>query len=814
MASRMKLTALRARDWTVLLIGWLPVAWVLLSELVAELSREQSGRLLGLLPEDSPAAAAYWAVLAALVTLSFAWAALQRSPDGGPFRVIRTGPAAYLGLLAAFALLAIYLPTWPGGYLHRTLRVGMALAVALALVWLFFRREDTPVEALVLTGVWAVLLGVARDTFPALPLEWAAVVGEASVTARATALAGQVIQIALLLMPLALAVPPVRRAGWRVVEWLVARPAWQPGSVIAAVALAQGAYSLSSTVRLLTPFAALRMAVMVGVAAGGVLALKAMRLGPPPPAADGLSAPGRWWYPAGLAVLVGIYTLLAIRLGFNYLDFINPDGLAYLKIARDYAAGKSVVRGYWAPLMSWLMAPLLRFGALPQAAHKVVAALGGLLWVLATVAFARRLKLSQAGRLALAVLMVTITAQLIYIPSTPDVLAAGVLALYFVLITNPGYLERPIRFGVAVGLLGTVAYLAKYYNLPFVLAHIVLTGGLLTLHGHPPGRVVKATGVSLLVLAVTAAPWVVALSLRYGEPTFSTSGPINHARHPPGRMVQPCWDNILCDQPPDVLFPWEDPVVEYYYNYDWRPFESWPYFDFQLMTINYQIGVWARKNLLAFGFFIPVTLAAVVLTALVAWTDLRRRFLFGWMALTIGLHLAGYLPLRAIELRYFLPEFTFLFASFYVFVEAVLRRLRPAAASLFLAVTLFLGPILGFTDFVNLTSLLTHPNDPCLRLDAPAFREHLVAPMAGENPQVNAIAYFTGVRTYGGLHDISHDPAASDASLREMGVATFVAPSEHELVRALIHEYGYEVVARLPLCGVEQTVLRVPLTDK
>ena len=63
---------------------------------------------------------------------------------------------------------------------------------------------------------------------------------------------------------------------------------------------------------------------------------------------------------------------------------LNPDGVAYMRIASYYAPGKMdlAVSGYWGPLLSWLLVPWLKAGVTAVAAARIVMALSAVyfLW--------------------------------------------------------------------------------------------------------------------------------------------------------------------------------------------------------------------------------------------------------------------------------------------------------------------------------------------------------------------------------------------------------------------------------------------------
>src|SRR5512141_3166048 len=80
------------------------------------------------------------------------------------------------------------------------------------------------------------------------------------------------------------------------------------------------------------------------------------------PRATLVAFPGR----AVAAAFACQVTLLCLA-GWQNDHMLNPDGIAYLRIASYYAHGQTdlMISGYWGPLISWLMAPLLALGVPP-----------------------------------------------------------------------------------------------------------------------------------------------------------------------------------------------------------------------------------------------------------------------------------------------------------------------------------------------------------------------------------------------------------------------------------------------------------------
>src|ERR1041385_9192010 len=75
---------------------------------------------------------------------------------------------------------------------------------------------------------------------------------------------------------------------------------------------------------------------------------------------------------------VFVFQILALAAaGWINRQALNPDGVAYMRIASYYAAGRTdlAISGYWGPLLSWLLVPWLKAGVSPVIAARIVMAL-------------------------------------------------------------------------------------------------------------------------------------------------------------------------------------------------------------------------------------------------------------------------------------------------------------------------------------------------------------------------------------------------------------------------------------------------------
>src|SRR5713226_3943071 len=88
----------------------------------------------------------------------------------------------------------------------------------------------------------------------------------------------------------------------------------------------------------------------------------------------------------------GIFLLLMLPLvAWRNLEMLNPDAVAYLRIASYYANTQTdlAISGYWGPLLSWLLAPLLKLGIEPLIAARTVMAVSAVIFWLGCMAVFR-----------------------------------------------------------------------------------------------------------------------------------------------------------------------------------------------------------------------------------------------------------------------------------------------------------------------------------------------------------------------------------------------------------------------------------------
>ncbi|UZN01915.1 ArnT family glycosyltransferase [Cellulomonas sp. S1-8] len=242
---------------------------------------------------------------------------------------------------------------------------------------------------------------------------------------------------------------------------------------------------------------------------------------------------GRLW-PTLVVGAVGV-VLLVLVVARSAYDLNNIDGISYISIARQYAAGHlhDAVNAYWSPLVSWLAAPLVRAGVGDITAVVAVNAAASVLGTAVGVAFVWRV---TRGHTVATALFATV-AVVFYAGSahalTPDVLVvAWTTCFVYALLRVDEALAagRPVVLDATLlGAVCAAGYVTKLFLVPVVVVGLALWLALRLAGGDGAARrrLLAASGVALLVGLALSAPWVAALTWKYGELTIGSSFDVN-----------------------------------------------------------------------------------------------------------------------------------------------------------------------------------------------------------------------------------------------------------------------------------------------
>jgi len=246
-----------------------------------------------------------------------------------------------------------------------------------------------------------------------------------------------------------------------------------------------------------------------------------------------------------------------------YSSLLKTDSPSYLGIAQGYAEGRwyDAINPYWPPLVSWLAAPLIRAGADPLDALHALALATGLAGLTACRGLLTDcgIPMDIRGWLLLGLIPVFLAFSLTN--PNPDLLVAVLLLFYMRLLLSPRCTEDP-RFGLACGVLGAAAYLAKTYAFLFFLVHFPLV--ILCRHAAERDLLRRRTlrrslGLGLAAFLLLSSAWMAALCGKYGRLTLGDAGAYNYMLVYNDSGHKP-WEGLT--EPPHArsLSAWDDPL--------------------------------------------------------------------------------------------------------------------------------------------------------------------------------------------------------------------------------------------------------------
>jgi hypothetical protein len=362
-----------------------------------------------------------------------------------------------------------------------------------------------------------------------------------------------------------------------------------------------------------------------------------------------------WW------VLVGSYLAGLALLGVYFRNALNTDAVAYLRLAHYYAAGNLdlAVSGYWGPLLSWLMAPLLKAGLSKLAAGRLAMGFSALVFLAGSVAAYRAFKLPEmwvrTGALLTAACGLYWSVRFI----TPDLLLSGLVAIAVCCLMK-GEESPGLRHALAAGLFWGLAYLTKAIAFPLATLTTLIFGAMALLSRSSDRSVLlRKLGVTILAFGLVAGPWMTVISVKYGRPTFSTAARISHALTGPGDLERYHPFARTFHRPePGRISSWEDPSnMAYHY---WSPFQSPAY-------AWHQIRVMLRNLVLCLLLLTSLNAAWLILPFHILRAESGKNSVSRnrqcWQALIVPLCLLVlYLPasIMVTEQRFFYPAFPFL----------------------------------------------------------------------------------------------------------------------------------------------------------
>lgn len=263
-------------------------------------------------------------------------------------------------------------------------------------------------------------------------------------------------------------------------------------------------------------------------------------------------------------IVVAIHAVSGLFLMRLVPYLMTTDTPSYISVARKYADGcfHDAVNGAWSPLISWLLAPLIRLGADPIFALQFLALMTGIAGLIACRGIFRELGIPEKTQSIMLPALIPAFHAFSLANPNPDFLVAIILLFYVRLVLSRDYRKRP-RDGFFCGLLGALAYLAKAYAFPFFAVHFLLVS--LCRHCSERDPILRRNmrfslclGLAAFILA--SSVWIGVLYAKYDRLTISTIGSYNFKLVNDGAGLAFLSDGFA--EPPDSYAPsaWEDPT--------------------------------------------------------------------------------------------------------------------------------------------------------------------------------------------------------------------------------------------------------------
>ncbi|MBX9782260.1 MAG: hypothetical protein K2X48_03100 [Chitinophagaceae bacterium] len=262
-----------------------------------------------------------------------------------------------------------------------------------------------------------------------------------------------------------------------------------------------------------------------------------------------------------LFISILLYCILFVVLWPLYRYVFDVDGIGYAMVAKRLAAGDyaNAVNGYWSPLHSWLVLPLIKAGLTAINAFHVSNAVIAITVLIIFKKLLLKFSLNPVHETCVLFTAVIMLLQYSYFELAADILLVPFLLLYILLITRDDFYTS-IKVQVYCALVATLAYFAKAYALPFIL---LMHTALFVHHGWLMKKYyIKQWMVFVLLLMVCCSPWFVLLYNKYQFLTFGTSGKLTWTWYLGGAVntTDFFWSPSLPNSPAW----WEDP----YYSQD------------------------------------------------------------------------------------------------------------------------------------------------------------------------------------------------------------------------------------------------------
>jgi hypothetical protein len=300
---------------------------------------------------------------------------------------------------------------------------------------------------------------------------------------------------------------------------------------------------------------------------------------------------------------IAVYLILFASTYKWYEFHFDVDGVGYMAIAKHVANNEwyNSINGIWSPLNCWIAGFMMKALANPIFVFKLINAISSVGIILlmnricsglfSNTSFYRHLV--KAGiMLSLPVILLSYTHHQL----AGDLIQLNFILLYFILLISKDFFLS-VRKNILAGFVMSLAYLGKAYNLPFfIIAHfaVYLFFYWQNQNNYNITFLLKRMLSAYFIFFVLITPWVITLSLKYNQFTFSTVSTFNFnwLLSKNGENVLQTPGILLAPPYPSSVTMWEDPYL--YYKSFKGPLDSSENFLLFLKIILHNIKVFIK----------------------------------------------------------------------------------------------------------------------------------------------------------------------------------------------------------------------------
>ncbi len=224
-----------------------------------------------------------------------------------------------------------------------------------------------------------------------------------------------------------------------------------------------------------------------------------------------------------LAPICGVFAYLLLLPFFRFQ--INPDAVAYIAVAQKYLSGnwQQAFNGYWSPLISWLIAPLIACGVPALLSFKLINLIACIVICRQTQQLCSALSMPAKHSVVAQLLTFSYAMRHGLCASTPDVLSAAVLTGAVNIASKLLLTPASWKLWIELGVISSLAYYAKHYNIVgctaiYVLLFVCLRNRTTSI------KHILSSGLLFIVLCL---PWATGIKEKYGKTGFSTASAFN-----------------------------------------------------------------------------------------------------------------------------------------------------------------------------------------------------------------------------------------------------------------------------------------------